>query len=49
MRLPVDKVATRRDAERVLAAEMRNSPDLLTYPGGVGASMVAAARLNQQR
>ncbi|URD73055.1 late embryogenesis abundant protein [Musa troglodytarum] len=49
MRLPVDKVATRQDAERVLAAEMRNSPDLLTYPGGVGASMVAAARLNQQR
>ncbi|CAL9750983.1 unnamed protein product [Musa acuminata subsp. burmannicoides] len=49
LRLPVDKVATRRDAERVLAAEMRNNPDLLTYPGGVGASMVAAARLNQQR
>ncbi|RZS12654.1 hypothetical protein BHM03_00044137 [Ensete ventricosum] len=38
-----------KDAERVLAAEMRNSPDLLTHPGGVGASMVAAARLNQQR
>ncbi|XP_074568066.1 late embryogenesis abundant protein D-34-like [Curcuma longa] len=48
MRL-MDKKATREDAERVAAAEMRNNPDLRTYPGGVGASILAAAKLNQDR
>ncbi|KAG6473079.1 late embryogenesis abundant protein 31-like [Zingiber officinale] len=44
-----DKEATREDAERVVAAEMRNNPDLRTHPGGVGASVLAAAKLNQDR
>lgn len=37
---------TREDAEGVIGAEVRNNPDLATYPGGVSASMAAAARLN---
>ncbi|OMO62279.1 Seed maturation protein [Corchorus capsularis] len=46
-KLPSDKPATRRDAEGVTGAEMRNDPNLTTYPAGVAASVAAAARLNQ--
>lgn len=47
-KLPADKPATRRDAEGVTGAEMRNDPLLTTHPAGVAASVAAAARLNQQ-
>ncbi|XP_058743710.1 late embryogenesis abundant protein D-34-like [Vicia villosa] len=46
-KLPADRPATRRDAEGVTGAEMRNDPSLTTHPGGVSASVAAAARLNQ--
>jgi hypothetical protein len=46
-KLPKDRAATRRDAEGVAGAEMRNDPSLATHPGGVSASVAAAARLNQ--
>ncbi|KAF7805178.1 late embryogenesis abundant protein D-34-like [Senna tora] len=46
-KLPSDKAATRRDAEGVTGAEMRNDPNLTTHPAGVAASVAAAARLNQ--
>ncbi|XVF57299.1 hypothetical protein PTKIN_Ptkin06aG0194100 [Pterospermum kingtungense] len=46
-RLLSDKPATRRDAEGVTGAEMRNDPNLTTHPAGVAASVAAAARLNQ--
>ncbi|KAE8660657.1 Late embryoproteinsis abundant protein D-34 [Hibiscus syriacus] len=46
-KLPKDKAVTGEDADRVVAAEMRNNPDMTTTPGGVAASMAAAARLNQ--
>ncbi|XP_052188356.1 late embryogenesis abundant protein D-34-like [Diospyros lotus] len=46
-RLPADKAATREDAEGVVSAEVRNKPDLTTRPGGVAASVAAAARLNK--
>ncbi|XWS36311.1 hypothetical protein CRYUN_Cryun20dG0074500 [Craigia yunnanensis] len=45
--LPRDKAVTREDADRVVAAELRNNPDMTTTPGGVGAAMAAAARRNQ--
>ncbi|KAF5801270.1 putative Late embryogenesis abundant protein, SMP subgroup [Helianthus annuus] len=47
--LPEDKVVTRVDAEGVIGAEIRNQPEMATYPGGVAASMAAAARLNQNK
>jgi hypothetical protein len=47
-KLPADKPATRKDAEGVTGAEMRNDPFLTTNPAGVAASVAAAARLNQQ-
>ncbi|KVI12427.1 Seed maturation protein [Cynara cardunculus var. scolymus] len=47
--LPKDKPVTREDAEGVIGAEIRNQPELATYPGGVAASMAAAARLNQEK
>ncbi|XP_010552068.1 PREDICTED: late embryogenesis abundant protein 31 [Tarenaya hassleriana] len=47
-KLPVDKEATREDAEGVVSAELRNSPNLSTHPGGVAASITAAARLNER-
>ncbi|PWA39982.1 seed maturation protein [Artemisia annua] len=47
--LPKDKVVTRQDAEGVIGAEIRNQPELSTYPGGVAATMAAAARLNQKQ
>ncbi|XP_047959953.1 late embryogenesis abundant protein 47-like [Salvia hispanica] len=46
-KLPSDKPVTRRDAEGVIGAELRNDPNLCTRPGGVAASIAAAARLNQ--
>ncbi|XP_031258331.1 late embryogenesis abundant protein 31-like [Pistacia vera] len=46
-KLASDKQATRRDAEGISAAEMRNDPMLTTHPAGVSASVAAAARLNQ--
>ncbi|KAK2977339.1 hypothetical protein RJ640_013318 [Escallonia rubra] len=46
-KLPADKPVTRRDAEGVIGAELRNDPNLSTRPGGVAASLAAAARLNQ--
>ncbi|KAK9083841.1 hypothetical protein Scep_030312 [Stephania cephalantha] len=46
--LPADKVVTGEDAERVIAAEVRNEPYVGVKPGGVGDSMAAAARLNQK-
>ncbi|KAK9288412.1 hypothetical protein L1049_016868 [Liquidambar formosana] len=45
---PADKAATREDAEGVMSAEMRHNPNLATHPGGVAASVAAAARLNEQ-
>lgn len=48
LKLPADKAATRRDAERVTSAEMRNDTFLTTHPTGVAASVAAAARLNQK-
>ncbi|GKV07352.1 hypothetical protein SLEP1_g19145 [Rubroshorea leprosula] len=47
VRLPADKPVTRKDAEGVTGAEMRNDPNLTTHPAGVAASVAAAARLNQ--
>lgn len=46
-KLSADKEVTRADAEGVLGAEIRNKPDMTTHPGGVAASVLAAARLNQ--
>lgn len=46
-KLPSDKPATRKDAEGVTGAEMRNDPNLTTHPAGVAASVAAAARLNK--
>ncbi|CAG7860044.1 unnamed protein product [Brassica rapa] len=48
-KLPSDKPATRKDAEGVTGAEMRNDPHLTTYPTGVAASVAAAARINQAK
>ncbi|GAB2220086.1 hypothetical protein Drorol1_Dr00007729 [Drosera rotundifolia] len=48
VRLPADKEATRQDAEGVVAAELRNNPDLMIDPRGVAASVAAAARLNER-
>ncbi|POO02159.1 Seed maturation protein [Trema orientale] len=46
-KLPADKAVTRQDAEGVTSAELRNNPNLSTQPGGVAASVMAAARLNE--
>ncbi|XP_059649267.1 late embryogenesis abundant protein D-34-like [Cornus florida] len=46
--LPADKAATRQDAEGVMSAELRNNPTMTTHPGGVAASVAAAARLNER-
>lgn len=46
-KLPADKAATRQDAGGVMDAEVRNKPDATTTPGGVAASVAAAARLNE--
>ncbi|KAF9622635.1 hypothetical protein IFM89_032534 [Coptis chinensis] len=47
-KLPADKEVTREDAEGVIGTELRNNPNMSTYPGGVADSMAAAARMNQQ-
>ncbi|KAL1156234.1 hypothetical protein V6Z11_A08G077900 [Gossypium hirsutum] len=44
--LPRDKAVTPEDADKVVAAELRNNPYMSTAPGGVTASMTAA-RLNE--
>ncbi|ESW16639.1 hypothetical protein PHAVU_007G173100 [Phaseolus vulgaris] len=49
VKLQADKVVTREDAEGVIGAELRNKLDMKTTPGGVAASMAAAATLNQNR
>ncbi|KAL5195075.1 Late embryogenesis abundant protein D-34 [Glycine soja] len=46
-KLPADKAATLQDAEGVACAEARNNPDATATPGGVAASVAAAARLNE--
>ncbi|XP_008451333.1 late embryogenesis abundant protein D-34 [Cucumis melo] len=48
-KLPGDKTVTKEDAERVISAEIRNAPTMATTPGGVAASVAAAARLNQRQ
>lgn len=48
-KLTSDKQVSRKDAEGVTAAEMRNDPMLTTHPAGVSASVAAAARLNQEK
>ncbi|KAI9119389.1 hypothetical protein K1719_010064 [Acacia pycnantha] len=48
-RLPADKQVTREDAEGVIGAEIRNKPDMKTTPGGVAASVAAAATINQNK
>ncbi|KAA8543256.1 hypothetical protein F0562_021249 [Nyssa sinensis] len=48
-KLAADKPPTRQDAEGVIGAELRNNPKLATHPGGVAASVAAAARLNQEK
>ncbi|KAI9184725.1 hypothetical protein LWI28_000508 [Acer negundo] len=48
-KLPTDKQATGRDAEGVTGTKMRNDPMLTTHLSGVAASVVAVARLNQQK
>ncbi|KAL2922622.1 Late embryogenesis abundant protein 31, partial [Bienertia sinuspersici] len=47
IKLTADKEATRQDAEGVVSAELRNNPNIATHPGGVAASVAAAARLNE--
>lgn len=44
-----DKAVDKDDAARVVGAEIRNKSDMTTRPGGVAASMAAAARVNQDR
>lgn len=46
-KLPADKPVTREDAKAVIGAEIRNSPNMATTPGGVAESLAAAAALNQ--
>ncbi|KAK1419685.1 hypothetical protein QVD17_28948 [Tagetes erecta] len=48
VKLPADKVATREDADGVMSAEMRNTPDMTAHPVGVSASIAAAANLNEK-
>lgn len=48
-RLGEDKDVDREDAARVVAAEVRSEPDAAARPGGVAASVAAAARLNRGR
>ncbi|RLN15764.1 late embryogenesis abundant protein D-34-like [Panicum miliaceum] len=48
-RLGADKEVEREDAARVVGAEVRGGPDAAARPGGVAASIAAAARLNRGR
>ncbi|XP_022760033.1 late embryogenesis abundant protein D-34-like [Durio zibethinus] len=45
--LPRDKAVTPEDADKVVAAKVRNNPNMTTTPGGVGAAMAAAAWRSQ--
>ncbi|PHT38069.1 Late embryogenesis abundant protein D-34 [Capsicum baccatum] len=45
-KLTDDKVVKKEDAEGVGGAEIRNTPDLATHPGGVAASITTASNLN---
>ena len=47
--MPVDKVVTKEGVGKVEAAEVRNNPGTGVYPGGVAASVGAAAKLNEGR
>ncbi|EXC47602.1 hypothetical protein L484_001468 [Morus notabilis] len=47
-RCSCNRPATRRDAEGVIGAEMRNDKFLTTHPTGVAASVAVAARLNEK-
>ncbi|PNT67409.1 hypothetical protein BRADI_3g27150v3 [Brachypodium distachyon] len=49
VKLGADKEVEREDAARVVGAEVRGKPDATARPGGVGASVAAAARLNTTR
>ncbi|EAY78611.1 late embryogenesis abundant protein 47-like [Oryza sativa Japonica Group] len=44
-----DKEVEREDAVRVVGVEVRSKPDAAARPGGVAASIAAAARLNRGR
>ncbi|XP_040383932.1 late embryogenesis abundant protein 31-like [Oryza brachyantha] len=44
-----DKEVEREDAARVVGVEVRSKPDAMARPGGVAASIAAAARLNRGR
>ncbi|KAL3626292.1 hypothetical protein CASFOL_029841 [Castilleja foliolosa] len=47
-KLPVDKAATREDAEDIMAAELRSDPKLqVMNPGGVAAAVAQAVRMNE--
>ncbi|KAE9618428.1 hypothetical protein Lal_00047715 [Lupinus albus] len=48
-KLASDKMVTKEDAEGVIGAEIRNKKDMITTPGGVAASVAAAATLNQNK
>ncbi|GKU86564.1 hypothetical protein SLEP1_g1076 [Rubroshorea leprosula] len=48
-KLPGDKPVTTRDAEGVIAAELRNKPDMNRPPGGIATTMAAAALINQNK
>ncbi|MCO5603998.1 hypothetical protein L7F22_058155 [Adiantum nelumboides] len=48
IKLPCDKIVTREDAEKVAAAELRNRQSEGLQGGGVAASLVAAAELNER-
>ncbi|KAI3443232.1 uncharacterized protein J3R85_000156 [Psidium guajava] len=47
LKLLVDKVAGREDAEQVVNAELRTGGKTAAHPGGVAASVAAAVRLNE--
>ena len=48
-KLGADKEVEADDAARVAFAEARNREDAAARPGGVAASVAAAARLNKQQ
>ena len=47
MKLPIDKVVTKEDAERIEAVEMRSRPSGDIRSGGVAAAVRAAADYNE--
>lgn len=47
-KLVADKEVEADDAARVASAETRNKDDKTVRPGGIAASVAAAARLNKQ-